>query len=68
MISLSTALKIIYEPALNGITYKEWETLPLGEEALMLYVLNSNSSATKKGCTIFLAEEFQKYKTYVENK
>jgi len=68
MISLAKALKIISEPSLNGITYKEWEELPLGEEALMLYVLNSNSSSNEKGCTIFLAEEFQKYKNYSELK
>ena len=68
MISLATALKIIHEPSLNDITYKEWEELPLGEEALRLYVLNSNGSSTTKGCTIFLAEEFQKYKNYVKMK
>jgi hypothetical protein len=68
MISLAKALKIIHEPSSNGITFKEWSELPLGEEALKIYILGSNGFATKKECTIFLAEEFQKYKNYSEIK
>ncbi len=66
MISLAKALKIIWTPASNGITYKEWEQLPLGEEALAKYTLSSNGMGSRKGCTIYLAEEFKKYVDYVE--
>jgi len=66
MISLSKASKIISEVTLNGITYNEWESLPLGQEALERYTLSSNGMGSTESCTRFLAEEFKKYIDYVE--
>jgi len=66
MITQQQTQQIISTPTKNNITFKEWEELPLGEEAKAAYLLGCNGFCSPEALQNHLVSEFQNYKDYVE--